>query len=343
MFEGANTFNQQIYAGDLSHLTDLSYMFQHAHAFNQPIGFWDTSAVTNFRSMFADTYSFNQPIGGWNTSCATTMKAMFKASAFNQPIQRWVTSSVIDMGFTFSLNEEFGQELAGWDVRSVTTFANMFYESRIRDEAVSGGKGFGHACPLHHSWMAQNAAWDPVTARLVADAAELSLSLCAPYLAGGALQGDPHLGLAHGGHADFRGCNGCLFDFLSTRDVTVNARLRAATFTLRGSEVHGTFVTEVHVATLNRAKNRWFKASYWAKEVGEGNWGWGALNGSCGGDSFPLFPHHTFACDASSATTAHSSAVFALPEWEVSVKSRPVYARSTRSNWSQDRTTKRSD
>jgi len=344
MFDGAYTFNQPIETiGNTSAVTDFGSMFENARAFNQPIGGWDTSAVTNFRSMFADAHSFNQPIGGWDTSSATTMRSMFKASAFNQPIEGWVTSSVIDMGYMFYFNEEFGQELAGWDVRSVTTFVNMFADSRIRHEAVSGGKGFGRACRIHHSWKAQNAVWDPVTARLVADAAELDLSLCAPYLADGALHGDPHLGLAHGGHADFRGCNGCLFDFLSTRDVTVNARLRAATFTLRGSEVHGTFVTEVHVATLNRAKNRWFKASYWAKEVGEGNWGWGALNGSCGGDSFPLFPHHTFACDASSATTAHSSAVFALPEWEVSVKSRPVYARSTRSNWSQDRTTKRSD
>jgi hypothetical protein len=109
--------------------------------------------------------------------------------------------------------------------------------------------------------------------------------------------------------------------------VSVNARLRAATFTLGGSEVHGTFVTEVHVATLDRATHTWFKASYWAEEVGEGNWGWKAVNGSCGGQSFPLYPRSTRACGASGATTAHSSAVFALPEWEVSVKSRPVYGR----------------
>ena len=166
-----------------------------------------------------------------------------------------------------------------------------------------------------------------MTAGLVADAAELELSLCAPYLAGGALQGDPHLGLAHGGKVDFRGCDGCLFNFLSTRDVTVNARLRAATFALRGSEVHGTFVTEVHVATLDRATDTWFKASYWAEEMGDDNWGWKAVNGSCGGQGFPLYPHSTHACGASGATTAHSSAVFALPDWEVSVQSRPVFDR----------------
>jgi len=166
------------------------------------------------------------------------------------------------------------QELEAWNVGAVTDFDRMFTISRMRAEAALGGPGFGRACCLHHSWKAQSAFWNPVTAGLVADAAELDLLLCAPYLAGGALQGDPHLGLAHGGKANFRGCDGCLFSFLSTRDVSVNARLRAATFTLGGSEVHGTFVTEVHVATLDRATDRWFKAPTgprrWARATGGG-------------------------------------------------------------------------
>jgi len=246
--------------------------------------------------------------------------------SFNQPLV-WDTSSVTQMYGMFDGASAFAQELDAWDVRKVSDLGAMFSNSRMRAKAVSGGPGFGRACRIHHSWKEQSDFWNPVTARLVADAAELDLPLCAPYLAGGALQGDPHLGLAHGGHADFRGCDGCLFSFLSTRDVTVNARLRAATFALRGSEVHGTFVTEVHVATLDRATGTWFKASYWAEEVGEGNWGWKAVNGSCGGQGFPLYPHSTRACGASRATTAHSSAVFALPEWEVSVQSRPVFDR----------------
>jgi len=177
--------------------------------------------------------------------------------------------------------------------------------------------------PWHTSDLAHLGAHD-TPAGLVDDVADLDLALCAPYLAGGALQGDPHLGLAHGRHADFRGCDGCLFNFLSTRDVTVNARLRESTFALRGSEVHGTFVTEVHVATLDRASHTWFKASYWADEVGDGNWGWKAVNVSCGGKALALYPRHTRACGANSATTAGSSAVFALPEWEVSVQALRV-------------------
>jgi len=284
-------------------------MFMNAGEFNQPLNAWDTSGATEMGAMFVNAHAFNQPIGGWDVSSATTMNSMFTGTS------------------------AFAQEIDAWDVGSVTQFGGMFSNSLMRADAIAGAQaaragtirpGFGRACRLHHSWMAQNAAWSPVWAGLVDDVADLDLALCAPYLAGGALQGDPHLGLAHGGHADFRGCDGCLFNFLSTRDVTVNARLRESTFALRGSEVHGTFVTEVHVATLDRASHTWFKASYWADEVGDGNWGWKAVNVSCGGKALALYPRHTRACGANSATTAGSSAVFALPEWEVSVQALRV-------------------
>jgi len=282
----------------------------------------------NAQATFSNTRSFDQPLNDWNTSQVTNMYQAFGfTDRFNQPLDQWDISRVTTMSRMFQNAAAFAQELDMWDVRNVAGFGVMFTASRMSAEAVSGGPGFGRACRIHHSWKEQNAGWNPVFAGLVADAAELERSLCTPYLAGGALQGDPHLGLAHGGHADFRGCDGCLFNFLSTRDVTVNAQLRESTFALQGSEVHGTFVTEVHVATLDRATGTWFKVSYWAEEVGEGNWGWGAVNGSCGAQSFPLHPHSTRACGASGATTTHSSAVFALPEWEVSVQSRPVFDR----------------
>ena len=55
----------------------------------------------------------------------------------------------------------------------------------------------------------------------------------------------PHLHLAHGGHTDFRGCDGCLFNFLSARDLSLNVRTTASDFWLRDTLVHGTFMTEV--------------------------------------------------------------------------------------------------
>ena len=270
MFYVARSFNQPIGGLDTSKATTFSNMFLNAHEFNQPIGQWTTSRVTTTRGMFSDARAFNQPLNDWDMSHVTDMAFMFGLAnnpasgrlAFNQPLDQWNTSQATSMQKMFNANAAFAQELAGWDVRKVTSFGSMFEVLRMRSDAIAGAEAaragtmspaFGRACRIHHSWKAQTANWDPVNAHLVDDAANLDLSLCAPYLAGGALQGDPHLGLAHGGKADFRGCDGCLFSFLSTRDVSVNARLRAATFSLGGSEVHGTFVTEVHVVTLDRA------------------------------------------------------------------------------------------
>jgi len=112
----------------------------------------------------------------------------------------------------------------------------------MQTEAVPGGPGFGRACRIHHSWKAQNAIWDPVAAGLVSDVALLDLSECAPHLSPlspASSTGDPHLAFAHGGTADFRGCEGCYFNMLSMQDLLVNVRTSLATFELKGSTVHG--------------------------------------------------------------------------------------------------------
>jgi len=351
MFSGAASFNSAISLGLSTQWTQADFMFYQTRSFNQPLdSLGDSSSVETFTNFLSGAYMFNQPVTALRTGSATSLAGMFQmAFAFNQAVSHFDTravtslayvlsrarsfnqplpcntSSVLSMVYSFEGADSFAQELHEWKVGAVTDFTGTFQDSRMAREAVAGGVGFGRACRLHHSWKGQNAGWDPVAAKLVADAGELDLSLCVNHLSSGGLQGDPHLGLAHGGKADFRGYDGCLFSFLSTRNVAVNARLSAATFSLDGSEVHGTFVTEVHVATLDRGTGVWFTASYWADEVGAGNWGWGAVNGSCGGHGFPLYPHKTRACGASRATTGHSSAVFALPEWEVSVQSRPVF------------------
>jgi len=136
---------------------------------------------------------------------------------------------------------------------------------------------------------------------------------------------DPHLTFAHGGKADFRGCDGCLFNFLSARDLSVNVKTQAATFMLRGSEVHGSFLTEVHVAYWDRPKNVWMNTSYWAQEVGDQNWGWRMVNGTCDGRKYALGPHGHDQCYGSSVSTGLASAEFKLPEWELRIESRRVF------------------
>ena len=63
---------------------------------------------------------------------------------------------------------------------------------------------------------------------------------------------DPHLDLAFGGRADFRGKHKSLYNYLSAPGLSVNVRLEEALYTLRDGQllVNGTFMTEAHVGTL---------------------------------------------------------------------------------------------
>jgi len=59
--------------------------------------------------------------------------------------------------------------------------------------------------------------------------------------------GDPHLGFAHGGEADFRGRHGVFYNFFSAPDFSVNVKTEESRFFLHGNKltVDGTFITEV--------------------------------------------------------------------------------------------------
>jgi len=237
---------------------------------------------------------------------------------------------VTNMNNMFYANTAFAQELEMWNVSLVTNFARMFKASRMASDAVSGGPGFGRACRIHHSWKAQTDDWDPVAAYLVADAAELERSLCAPHLASGASStGDPHLAFAHGGTADFRGCEDCYFNLLSTQDLLVNVRTLLATFELKGSTVHGSFLTEVHLAWHDAPAQRWLNASFWAAEVGDNNFGWHAVNLTCGSDPDERAKAMHFktrrSCGAANLTRGYSSLTVELPEWRVSVTPQLVF------------------
>jgi len=144
---------------------------------------------------------------------------------------------------------------------------------------------------------------------------------------GAVAQQDPHLHLAHGGHADFRGCDGCLFNFLSARDLSLNVRTAASDFRLRDTLVHGTFMTEVHVASLFQPKQKWANVSFWVSQVGVNNWGWRMVNGTCGGNPFTLGPMARKICEQTHVHTNSSSVNISTPEWELGIRVRQVFGR----------------
>ena len=111
---------------------------------------------------------------------------------------------------------------------------------------------------------------------------------------------DPHLDLAHGGSADFRGTDQGLYNYLSTPGLSVNARFEEALYTLHDGLllVNGTFMTEVHVAALvaGDAVCKWAYVSYHASELNQQNWGWRAVKTSCGGSEVTLGPNRNRTC-----------------------------------------------
>jgi len=138
---------------------------------------------------------------------------------------------------------------------------------------------------------------------------------------------DPHLSFGHGGKADFRGCDGCLWNFLSARDLSVNVKTEDAVFELDGSTVHGSFLTEVHVTSYDRTRNVWANLSYWAVEVGDHNWGWKQINGTCGGRYVQLALNSHRQCAHVDIKTDYASALIQVPEWELRVAARNVWNR----------------
>lgn len=67
---------------------------------------------------------------------------------------------------------------------------------------------------------------------------------------------DPHLVLAHGGRADFKGEDGKVYNLLSARNVSFNALFEYADFNLPHRLVHGSFMRSVYVVARTFCEDR---------------------------------------------------------------------------------------
>ena len=88
---------------------------------------------------------------------------------------------------------------------------------------------------------------------------------------GASIMQDPHMDLAHNGHADFRGKHKSLYNYLSTPGLSVNVLIEEALYTLHDGKllVNGTYMTEVHVAALVEGDRqcKWAYVSYVASQL----------------------------------------------------------------------------
>ena len=151
---------------------------------------------------------------------------------------------------------------------------------------------------------------------------------CACPGGGTTLRGDPHLSLAHGGRADFRGRNATLYNFLSDAHLSVNAKIEHADFRLHGNLIHGSFVTAVH-AVVRTSADRFLNLTHESSVVNRAGWSYLHTTGSCASGGrrvfFRLGPHQTKVCDDVTVGVDVSSARLVTPEWTVVYSNRPVY------------------
>ena len=174
----------------------------------------------------------------------------------------------------------------------------------------------------------------PPVAAMRTAAACLALLFCGPVLGhdnpcSATVRQDPHLFFAHGGRADFRGRNGRYYNFFSAPGFSLNVKIEEALFTLREGRlvVNGTFITEAHViARTGPGRHpKVATASIWASELGDDNWGWQVVNGTCDQHVFKFGTNGWKHCLGLSIEMSYSTAVITFGNWTVSVGGNKVY------------------
>ena len=360
MFRDAISFNQPL-AWDTSAVTTMLGMFQNAQRFNQPLE-WDTSAVTNMRDMFRAAASFSQDLSAWDVSQVTDFNDMFRSTRMASEFasgSNHTNACLIHQSWQ-AQNPTYWNATTAFGIEGITDAFCAPYLPLSPPPPPSPPPSPPQPSPPpplspppppspppsppqpspHPPLSPPPPPSPPPSPPQPSPPPPLSPPpsppppppptqppLPSPPPSGASAQQDPYLYLAHGGHADFRGCDGCLFNFLSARDLSLNVRTVASDFRLRGTLVHGTFMTEVHVASRFAPKGKWANVSFWAAEVGANNWGWRMLNGTCGGRLFTLGPMSHRGCEQTQIHTNYSSADITTPEWEIVIRVREVFGR----------------
>jgi uncharacterized repeat protein (TIGR01451 family) len=111
---------------DVSGTNSMARMFEGAQSFNQDIGQWNLSNVSNISSMFKNASAFNQDIGQWDTFVVESMFNIFDdASSFDQNLSQWKVNNVIyfqNMFNNISLSvENYDALLTAWSTQDLVT------------------------------------------------------------------------------------------------------------------------------------------------------------------------------------------------------------------------------
>jgi len=136
------------------------------------------------------------------------------------------------------------------------------------------------------------------------------------------IAGDPHLKLAMGGKADFRGNDKTYYNIFSDPNTNINCLIEYVDFRLNKLMVHGSVMTELHIhKKLEYGKN--FTFSIYSNRTSKYNYANALI--TCDQKSIVLGPYNSFDCFDISSSTKHSTSVVKMSDWVFKIISMDVY------------------
>lgn len=130
MFNGAPLVIPDVGAWDTSKTTRMSFMFEGATVADPDVSRWDTGRVQDFSYMFVDTGSADPDVSNWDTAKVTEMQGMFSGAKRADPdVSRWDTTRVRNMSHMFWRAAVADPDVSRWDTANVMSMAGMFGET----------------------------------------------------------------------------------------------------------------------------------------------------------------------------------------------------------------------
>ena len=127
-FAFANNINlTNVFGGNTSRVTKMSYMFFYARNVTPDTTGWDTSEVTDMSHMFYAASKAMPNTSQWNTYKVRDMSYMFYVAKSAQPqTELWNTSEVTDMSYMFYAASEATPNTRLWNTSKVRDMSYMF-------------------------------------------------------------------------------------------------------------------------------------------------------------------------------------------------------------------------
>ena len=118
---------ESVAGGDISSVTDTSYMFHRSPLVAPDTGDWDTGKVKSMRAMFDKATTANPNVSSWDTGKVRDMSGIFaRTDAARPQTSRWDTSEVLLMSDMFRAAAVANPNVSSWNTSEVVDMSSMF-------------------------------------------------------------------------------------------------------------------------------------------------------------------------------------------------------------------------